>query len=183
MMVALGVLGFLLLLYFLMYNSLISKKNAIEHAFSSIDVQLKQRFDLLPNLVETVKQYMNHEKSVLEGVTKLRAKMQGNPTEDQKVQASNELSKLASQVMVLSENYPDLKASSNFIQLQQVMHETESQIAAARRAYNAAVIDLNNSVEMFPTSIIAGMMRLQKRNVLVTEEVERKNPQMKELFK
>ena len=183
MMVALGVLGFLLLLYFLMYNSLISKKNAIEHAFSSIDVQLKQRFDLLPNLVETVKQYMNHEKSVLEGVTKLRTKMQGNPTEDQKVQASNELSKLASQVMILSENYPDLKASSNFIQLQQVMHETESQIAAARRAYNAAVIDLNNSVEMFPTSIIAGMMRLQKRNVLVTEEVERKNPQMKELFK
>ena len=182
-MVALGVLGFLILLYFLMYNSLISKKNAIEHAFSSIDVQLKQRFDLIPNLVETVKQYMSHEKGVLEGVTKLRTQMQNNPSEDQKVQASNELSKLASQVMILSENYPDLKSNANFIHLQQVMHETESQIAAARRAYNAAVIDLNNSVEMFPTSIIAGMMRLQKRNVLVTEEVERKNPQMKELFK
>jgi LemA protein len=183
MMVALGVLGFLLLLYFLMYNSLISKKNAIEHAFSSIDVQLKQRFDLLPNLVETIKQYMSHEKSVLESVTKLRTQMQGNPTEDQKIQASNELSKLTGQVMILSESYPDLKANANFIHLQQVMHETESQIAAARRAYNAAVIDLNNSVEMFPTSLIAGMMRLQKRNVLVTEEVERKNPQMKELFK
>jgi LemA protein len=166
-----------------MYNSLISKKNAIEHAFSSIDVQLKQRFDLLPNLVETIKQYMNHEKSVLEGVTKLRTQMQGNLTPDQKVQASNELSKLAGQVMILSENYPDLKSSQNFIHLQQVMHETESQIAAARRAYNAAVIDLNNSVEMFPTNLIAATMSLGKRNVLVAEEAERKNPQMKELFK
>ncbi|MFZ4714495.1 MAG: LemA family protein [Bacteriovoracaceae bacterium] len=183
MEVVLGVVAFILIVYFLIYNSLVAKKNAVEHAFSSIDVQLKQRFDLLPNLVETVKQFMGHEKSVLEGVTKLRTQAQNSTTADQKIGVSNELSKLAGQIMVISENYPDLKSNTNFLQLQQVMNETESQIAAARRAFNAAVIDLNNAIEMFPTSLIAGTMKLQRRSVLATEEGERKNPQMKELFK
>lgn len=183
MFIILGVLAVAIFIYFLMYNSLIAKKNAIENAFSAVDVQLKMRFDLIPSLVETVKQFMAHEKSLLESVTKLRTHSQNANSSNDKIELNNELAQVASKIMILSENYPEIKSNENFNHLQRVLHDTESQIAAARRAYNAAVIDLNNAAEMFPTNIIARSMKISKRAVLAATEEERKNPNMKELFK
>ncbi len=183
MIAALVVLAVLLLIYFIMYNSIIAKKNAIENAFSSIDVQLKMRFDLIPSLVETVKQYMAHEKSLLEGVTKLRTQSQEVHNSNDKIELNNDFSKMASKIMIMSENYPEIKANDNFQHLQKVMHDTEAQIAAARRAYNAAVVDLNNAAEMFPTNMIARSMKISKRSVLAVTEEERQAPNVKALFK
>jgi LemA protein len=183
MEILIGVAVLALIIYFLMYNSIIAKKNAIENAFSSIDVQLKMRFDLIPSLVETVKQFMAHEKSLLESVTRLRTQSQKAATSNDKIELNNDMAQIAGKIMILSENYPEIKANENFNHLQKVLHDTEAQIAAARRAYNAAVIDLNNAAEMFPTNIIARMMKISKRSVLSATEEERKAPNMKELFK
>ena len=133
------------LIFFMMYNTLIGKKNQVENAFSTVDVMLKRRYDLIPNLVSTVKTYMNYEGSTLEKITELRAKaMSGGISSDEKVSLDNEIRKVMGNIMVSVENYPELKANENFMHLQRTLNETEEQISAARRTFNAAVVDYNN---------------------------------------
>jgi len=166
-----------------MYNGLIRKKNEVENAFGGMDVQLKKRYDLIPNLVATVKQYMTHEKDLLTKVTELRGQaMNSGVSNEQKVDLDNQITGAMKGIMVAVESYPDLKSSDNFINLQRTFNEVESQISAARRAYNAAVTDFNNGVQMFPSSVIAGMMKLQSKKVFEIPEVERENVSAKDLF-
>lgn len=165
------------------YNGLIGKKNQVANAFSAIDVMLKKRFDLLPNLVETVKQYTKYEESVLTKVVELRSKaMSPGISNEEKLDIDRQLSAGVKGLMVNIENYPDLKANQNFIQLQSAWTESEEQIAAARRTYNATVTDYNNGVMMFPGSIFAGMLNYQPMTVLANTEEERKNISAKDLF-
>ncbi|MCP4459207.1 MAG: LemA family protein [Cytophagales bacterium] len=148
-----------------------------------MDVQLKKRYDLIPNLVETVKQYAGHEKELLENVTKLRAKVtDGQLSSDEKVALDNQISKSIGGIMVAVENYPDLKASENFINLQRTLNEVESQISASRRAFNASVTDYNNAIETFPKNILAGMMNYKRKQVFEIQEVERQNVNVSKLF-
>ncbi len=173
----------ILMIFIGMYNSLIGKRNQVENSFGTIDVMLKKRYDLIPNLVATVKQYMEHEKGTLENITKLRAQaMNGNISTEDKVELNNKLNKMIGGIMVAVENYPDLKANENFMQLQRSLNEIEEQISAARRTYNASVTDYNNSVDMFPTSMIAGMIGFRRRHVFEAAEHERENVQVKDLF-
>lgn len=165
------------------HNSLISKRNMVENAFSGMDVQLKKRYDLIPNIVASVKEYTKHEKGLLEELTELRTKaITGSLSADEKVNLDNQISGKLNGVMVSVENYPDLKASENFINLQRTLNEVESQISAARRAYNSAVTDFNTSIEVFPNSIIAGSMKLKRKEVFVITEVERQNVNVSAMF-
>lgn len=183
MIIALIIIGVMFLFGIFFYNSLIGKKNQVTNAFSAIDVMLKKRFDLIPNLVEVVKQYTNYEQGTLTKIVELRAKAtSGNITPAEKAQLDSELSSSMRGLMVNIENYPDLKANSNFINLQTTWTESEEQIAAARRTYNATVTDYNNAIMMFPGSLFAGMLNFQPTPVLETAAEERKNISAKELF-
>jgi LemA protein len=174
---------FIAIIVIAIYNSFIKKKNQVENAFSSIDVMLKKRYDLIPNLIETVKSYMKHEKDLLTKVTELRSKaINPNVSADEKVAIDNEVRQTLGGIMVAVEQYPDLKASENFMQLQASFNEIEEQISAARRFYNSAVLQYNNAVEMFPSSIIAQMMNFSKRNFFEIPDVERENVDAKKLF-
>lgn len=173
----------LLLFAVFFYNSLIGKKNQVTNAFSAIDVMLKKRFDLIPNLVEVVKQYTNYEQGTLTKIVELRAKAtSGNISDAEKAQLDAQLSTSVKGLMVNIENYPDLKANTNFLNLQSTWTESEEQIAAARRTYNAAVTDYNNSIMMFPGNLFAGMLNFHPIPVLETAEEERKNISAKDLF-
>ncbi len=174
----------LLLIIIVMVNTLIGKKNQVQNVFGSIDALLKKRYDLIPNLVGSVKTYMNHEKETLIRITELRAKaMTPGISDDEKVDLGNQIGKMLGGIMVAVENYPDLKANQNFLQLQAALTEIEEQISAARRAYNAAVTDYNNAVEMFPTNVFAGMMSYKIKKVFEIDESERKNINVGEMFK
>lgn len=165
--------GVVLLLLVIMYNSLIGKRNQVESVFSTIDVMLKKRYDLIPHLVSTVKGYMQHEREMLERITQLRAQALSSRTNDEKVAVDNQIAGPLRQILVAVENYPELKANQNFLHLQATLNEVEEQISAARRAFNAAVLQYNNAVEMFPTSLIASMMRLQRRTFFEAAAEER----------
>jgi len=183
MIYAIVIAVLLLLLIIGLYNSLVRQKNDVENAFASVDVMLKKRYDLIPNLVETVKSYMKHEKSLLTDLTELRAQaISGGITDDERVTLENKITKGISGVMVAVENYPDLKASQNFLQLQAAWNEAEEQISAARRTFNAAVTTFNNKVETFPSNIMAGMMGYKRRTLFEIPEVERQNLNAKNLF-
>ena len=167
----------------IMYNSLISKKNQVENIFASVDTVLKKRYDLIPNLVATVSKYMEHEKSLLEEVTKLRADAnKPNISDHDKIALDAKVSSALGSIMVAVENYPDLKANENVMHLQATLHEVEEQISAARRAYNQAVTDYNNAIEMLPTNFMANMMNYTRKEVFEIVEHERKNVNVKELF-
>lgn len=167
-----------------MYNSLIRKRNEVDNAFGGMDVQLKKRHDLIPNLVATVKQYASHEKELLTKVTELRASANSYDqlSANEKVTLDNQISAGLKSIMVSVENYPDLKASENFINLQRSLNEVESQISAARRAYNAVVTDFNNAIQTFPKNMMSGMMGLKTKEVFVIDEAERKNVDVGSLF-
>jgi len=168
----------------LLYNTLIAKKNQVINVFGSIDALLKKRYDLLPKLITTVKNYMQHERQILEKITELRAKaVSGQISDDEKVDIDNKLSKMLGGIMVAVENYPDLKANQNFLQLQGTMNEVEEQISAARRAYNTAVTDYNNAVEMFPTNILASMMSYKLKKVFEIPQEQRQDIDADKLFK
>jgi len=182
--IAIGVPVILVLAIVLLYNSLIAKKNQVTNVFGTIDAMLKKRYDLLPKLIVAVKQYMQHERGVLEQITEMRAKaVSGGLSDDQRVDLDNKISKLLGGIMVAVENYPQLKASENFLQLQAAMNEIEEQISAARRAYNAAVTDYNNAVEMFPTNVLASMMSYRLKNVFEIAESQRQDVDTDKLFK
>ena len=167
----------------LMYNSLVAKKNQVENIFASIDTQLKKRYDLIPNLVASVSKYMDHEKSLLTEITKLRSDAnKPNLSEKQKIDLDAKITKALGSIMIAVENYPDLKANENVMHLQRSLNEVEEQIAAARRAYNQAVTDYNNALEMIPTNFMASMMGYKEKDVFVISENERKNVNVSELF-
>lgn len=177
------VLGVIVIIIVLMYNSIISKKNQVENIFGGVDAVLKKRYDLIPNLVASVSKYMEYEKSLLEKITKLRAEATKPHLQDtKKIELDSKISSALGSIMVAVENYPELKANENVINLQHNLTEVESQISAARRAYNQAVTDYNNALEMFPTNYIASFMHLSKKDVFVISENERKSVHVKELF-
>jgi LemA protein len=166
------------------YNSLIAKKNQVKNVFGTIDALLKKRYDLLPNLVSTVKAYMQHEKELLREITEMRAKaVSGRISDDEQVELDNKLSKMLGGIMVAVENYPDLKANENFMHLQRTLNEIEEQISAARRAYNAAVTTYNNAVEMFPTNLAASMMGYKQKKVFEISTEQREEVDAEKLFK
>ncbi|PIE90439.1 MAG: LemA family protein [Acidobacteria bacterium] len=183
-LITLGVFALILIIvYFSIYNSLVGKKNDVENAFAGMDVQLKKRYDLIPNLVDSAKKYMQHEREVLEKVTAMRQRaLQGGRSPDDQVAVENNLTGALRGLMVAVENYPELKADSQFDQLMRSLNEVESQISASRRAYNAAVTDFNNGVEMFPSSIVANMMKYKTRTLFVIPETERQNLDVGNLF-
>ena len=162
------------IILFLLYNSLVGRKNQVENAFGGIDAQLKKRYDLIPNIIAAVKGYMEHEKGTLLQLTELRTKaMAPGLGSDEKVDVDNQISKALRGVMVSVENYPQLKAADTFVQLQRSLNEVEEQLSAARRFYNSAVTEYNNGVEMMPTNIIARIMGYQRKKVFEAAEAER----------
>jgi LemA protein len=166
-----------------MYNSLIFKKNQVGNAFAGVDVMLKKRYDLIPGLVSTVQAYMQYEKDLLTEVTSLRARaVSGQVSEEEKTEIDNKMTRAIRGIMVAVENYPDLKANGNFLHLQASLNEIEEQISVSRRAFNVSVVDYNNAVEMFPSSLVAGMMGYKPRKVFETADAEREKPDVKQLF-
>jgi len=154
------------------YNSLIKLRNMVRNAWSDIDVQLKKRHDLIPNLVETVKGYAAHEKTVLENVTKARSMAAQARGPEQSAQAENMLTQALRQLFAVVENYPDLKANQNFLALQEELRNVEDQIQEARRYYNAVVRDYNIRTESFPSNIIASIFNFKKEQFFEIEEPE-----------
>jgi LemA protein len=167
-----------------MYNSLVAKKNQVENIFASVDTSLKKRYDLIPNLVASVSKYMEHEKSLFEEVTKLRAEAnRPNLSDEQKIALDAKVSSALGSIMVAVENYPELKANENVMHLQHTLHEVEEQISAARRAYNQAVTDYNNAIEMLPTNFMASLINYKRKQVFTIVGSQRKNIDIKELFR
>ena len=159
----LGIAVIAILYIVVVYNSLIRLRNRSREALSDIDVQTKRRYDLIPNLVETVKGYMSHERETLESVTKARTEaMNTHGTALEKADKENVLAGTLKTLFALSENYPDLKANANFLELQRELSDTENKIQAARRFYNNTVNDLNTKIESFPSNIIAQSFRFEK---------------------
>ena len=155
-----------LLMAIVLYNTLIRRKNDVENAFASIDAMLKKRYDLIPAIVDAVKGYMNYEKDLLTKITSLRVRaLSQNLSNEERIIIENEIMKGLSDITVAVENYPDLKANQNFLHLQGTLNEVEEQLAASRRAFNAAVTAYNNSVEVFPTNIMASMMNYKRRTL------------------
>jgi LemA protein len=161
------------------FNSLIRLRNRAEEGFSDIDVQLKRRHDLIPNLVETVKGYAAHERQVLENVTAARSTAVAASGPAAQAQAENQLTGALRQLFAVAENYPDLKASRNFLELQNEITDTEDKIQAARRFYNMTVRDLNIKIESFPSSIIANMRGIQRREFFeLDDSADREVPEV-----
>lgn len=179
-----GVIGVIILLFIItLYNSIIKKKNQIKNAFAGIDVQLKKRSDIIPNLVATVKEYMKHEKELLTHITELRTKaISPNLSNKEKLQIDQQTKTAMRQLNVAVENYPDLKANVNFVNLQKALFEIEEQLSAARRFYNAAVTDYNNSIMTFPGNIIAAVGSFKQEEVFTITKEERQNVNVKDLF-
>lgn len=184
LIILLGVPIVAILIVILLYNSLVGRKNQVDNAFAAIDAHLKKRHDLIPNLVEAVKAYMGHERGILNEITELRAKvLSGGVSSGERVDLENKITKALGNLMVAVENYPNLKASENFLQLQAALNETEEQIAAARRAFNAAVTYYNNAIEMFPTNIMASLMSYQRKQVFEAAAADRENVDVGAMFK
>ncbi len=160
--ITLGVVVLLILIFIGMYNSLVKLRNNRENAFADIDVQLKQRHDLIPQLVETVKGYAKHEKETLENVVKARNEALGAHTIDDKIAAEGKLTAALNGLKVTLEAYPDLKANQNFMQLQEEIADVENKLSSVRRYFNSATKEYNNKVQTFPSNIIAGMFGFRR---------------------
>ena len=178
--VAILVIVAVVLLWFVaIYNKLIKLRNMKEEGWSGIDVQLKRRANLIPNLIESVKGYMGHEKSVLEGVTKLRSQAMNASNVGDKMAAESALSGMLGKFFALAENYPDLKANQNFLAIQEELTGTENKISFARQSYNDQVLFFNNKIQMFPSNIVAGMFSFGKRDFFEIENAaEREVPKV-----
>jgi LemA protein len=165
------------------YNSLVYLKNQVSKSFSSVDILLKKRWDLIPNLVAVVKSHMQFEQQTLAEITRLRSQvMSGEISNDQRLTLENQISRTMGNIVALIENYPELKSDRHVTQLLESLNETEEQISAARRFYNAAVTEYNNALEMFPSNLVANYLRYQQQELFVTPAEERKNVNVGELF-
>ncbi len=174
--VAIGISVLFLVVLVLVYNTLVYKRNVLQNTFASIDVMLKKRYDLIPNLVQTVKGYAEHEQEVLVRVTELRNRAaKPDLSDDEKIMLDARITGAMGRLMAVVENYPDLKADTHFLQLQRTITEIEEQISAARRAFNAAVTDYNNSCMMFPTNIAASVFGFSTRRLFEIPDVQKRN--------
>ncbi len=157
------------------YNSLIKQRNQTDEAWSDIDVQLKRRYDLIPNLIETVKGYAKHERELFENVTKARTAAMGAKTVEEQGKAENMLAGTLKSLFAVAENYPELKANENFAKLQDELSDTENKIQAARRFYNGNVRDFNTKIQVFPNNMLAGMMGFKAYDFFEIDEGEKEN--------
>lgn len=165
------------------YNSLIAQKNQVSKSFATVDVLLKKRWDLIPNLVAVVKNHMQFEQKTLAEITRLRSQvMSGDISNDQRLTLENQISRTMGNIVVQIENYPELKSDRHVTQLLESLNETEEQISAARRFYNTAVTEYNNALEMFPSNLVANYMRYQAKELFVTPAEERNNVNVGELL-
>jgi len=175
-----GIVVVIILLWIILgYNGLVRLRNRINNAWSQIDVQLKKRTDLVPNLVNTVKGYAKHEKTVFENVTKARSAIMKAKNVGDKAKADNMITGALKSLFAVSENYPDLKANQNFMQLQEELSGIESKIAYARQFYNDQVLRLNNSVQVFPTKILASWFNFKEREFFKVQGAEREPVKVK----
>jgi len=161
------------------YNKLVNARNKVDNQFSQIDIQLKRRADLIPNLVETVKGYAKHEETTLTQVIEARNKAVNATSVNDKVDANNQLTSALNKLMVLSEAYPDLKANANFLSLQDDLKDTEDKITYARQFYNDTAMNFNNLVEMFPSNIVASIFKFKKYEFFAVAEEEKVVPKVK----
>ena len=161
------------------YNNFVALKNRVKEAFATMDVYLKKRWDLIPNLVETVKGYAKHESETLENVTKLRSGSYDSLSDNEKVDVNNQLTAGIRQLLDVAENYPDLKANQNFMNLSEELSKIEADIANSRKYYNATVRELNNKVQMFPSNIIAKIFGFKEANMFEAGAEERENVKVK----
>lgn len=167
-----------------LYNGLVGKRNMVRNAFSTIEVMLKRRHQLIPNLVSAVQGYADHEKYVLQQVVDLRTQaMNANISDAERFQAEQQLSPRVQQLLLVAESYPDLKSSEQFLNLQRNLTDTEEQLAAARRAYNAAVLELNNAVDSIPSNLVANIFGFRRQEFFAADQHERSvvsvNPERK----
>lgn len=158
-----------------MYNALIRLKNQVENAWAQIDVQLKRRADLIPNLIETVKGYVKHEKGVLTDVTKARAQMMSANTPEEKANANNMLSSTLKSLFAVAENYPNLKANENFLQLQEELAGTENKVAYSRQHYNDMVMVFNTKIQVFPSNILANLFNFTRKELFEASQQDKEN--------
>jgi LemA protein len=177
-LVVLLIIVLILLWFFSYYNRVIRYENRIDNAWAQIDVQLKRRADLIPNLMETVKGYMNHERQTLEAVTKARSAVMTAKSPQESIDADNMLSGALKTLFAVSESYPDLKANQNFLQLQDELTHTEEKIAYSRQHFNDSVLQFNNLIETFPGNIFASMMGKKGRQMLQIPEASREVPKV-----
>ena len=170
----------IVVVYFIsIYNSLVNLRNRVKNAWSQIDVQLKRRTDLIPNLVETVKGYAKHERGVFENVTKARAGLMNAQTVQENAKANNMLTDALKSLFAVAENYPDLKASQNFQDLQKQLSGTEDKIAYSRQFYNDTVLMYNNKIQMFPSNLVANQFHFQEAEFFEVPEAEKEVPEVK----
>ena len=178
-MIGAAVLVAIIAYVIIIYNSLIQLRMRIKEAFSGIDVQLKRRVDLIPNLVETVKGYAKHEKTVFQNVTKARSALMGAKSMAKKAEANNMLSDTLKSLFAVAEAYPDLKANTNFSELQRQLEDTEDKIAFSRQFYNSNVLAYNTKIQVFPSNIIANAFGFKSEEFFEAEPEERKNVKVK----
>ena len=179
LIIAAVVLVLLILFVIGIYNSLVRLRNQVDNSWSQIDVQLKRRHDLIPNLVETAKGYMRHERQTFEAITQARSQAMGAKTVSEAGKAEGALSEALSKFMLVVENYPDLKANQNFLSLQEELTSTENKIAFSRQSYNDQVLFFNNKTQMFPSNIIANMFNFGRRDFFELETpAEREVPKV-----
>lgn len=179
--VIIGIVVILLIMFIAIYNGLVRRRNQVKNAWAQIDVQLKRRYDLIPNLMETVKGYMQHERQTLEAVTKARNLAQKGASSGvgERAKAEGELSSALARLLVVVENYPDLKANQNFLALQEELTSTENKISFSRQYYNDSALRYNNQTQMFPSSIVASMTRFKASEFFeVTVAEERAAPKV-----
>ena len=179
LIVLLVIVGLIGLFFWATYNGLIRSKTRVEEAWSGIDVQLKRRHDLIPNLIETVKGYAAHEKELFTKVTEARSQAMGAGSIAQKAQAENALSSTLKSLFAVAENYPQLRASENFMQLQKELSDTESKIAYSRQFYNSNVMDFNVKIKVFPNVLIANQLGFKPAEFFAAEEADRAPVQVK----
>ena len=179
MLVILGLLALIVLYIFSLYNSLVTGRMRVKEAWSGIDVQLKRRADLIPNLVETVKGYAKHEKGVFENVTKARSSLLSAKTPAAKGKANTGLTAALKTLFAVAENYPQLKASENFKDLQNQLEDTEDKVAYARQFYNTNVLDYNTKIKVFPNVLLAQNLGFKEEEFFEAEEEERKKVKVK----
>jgi LemA protein len=173
------VLVLLVLFVIAAYNALIRLRNQVDNAWSQIDVQLKRRHDLIPNLVETAKGYMMHERGTFEAITEARSRAMGAKTVSEASKAEGALGEALSKFMLVVENYPDLKANQNFLAVQEELTGTENRISFARQSYNDQVLFFNNKIQMFPSNVVANMFNFSKRDFFELETgAEREVPKV-----